>query len=86
MATAPSAFVTLVSNDGFEFIVRRESACVAGTIKRMLDPTSKSCRPDRAKHALLTWRAGNFAEAVNGRCVFESIKYGFPNDLATGTD
>ncbi|MCJ1311925.1 hypothetical protein MMC25_005598 [Agyrium rufum] len=39
MAEQLSEYVTLVSNDGFEFIVRREAACVAGTIKRMLDPT-----------------------------------------------
>ena len=42
MSASTSEFVTLVSNDGFEFIIRRQSAYVAGTIKRMLDPTS-SC-------------------------------------------
>jgi len=40
MAIDPSEYVTLVSNDGFEFVVGRESAYMAGTIKRMLDPTS----------------------------------------------
>ena len=40
MASQPSEFVTLVSSDGFEFIIRRQSAYVAGTIKKMLDPTS----------------------------------------------
>ncbi|MCJ1433450.1 hypothetical protein MMC27_002812 [Xylographa pallens] len=40
MAKMPSEYVTLVSSDGFEFVVRRESAYVAGTIKRMLDPSS----------------------------------------------
>ncbi|MCJ1291846.1 hypothetical protein MMC34_003393 [Xylographa carneopallida] len=40
MANAPTEYVTLVSSDGFEFVVRRESAYVAGTIKRMLDPAS----------------------------------------------
>lgn len=38
----PSHYVTLISNDGFEFIVRRDAACVAGTIRKMLDPQSKS--------------------------------------------
>ena len=37
----PSHYVTLISNDGFEFIVRRDAACVAGTIRKMLDPQSK---------------------------------------------
>ncbi|MCJ1422963.1 Transcription elongation factor B (SIII), polypeptide 1 (15kDa, elongin C), partial [Sticta canariensis] len=40
MSSSQSSYVTLISSDGFEFIVRRESACVAGPIKRMLDPTS----------------------------------------------
>jgi len=31
-------WVTLVSSDGFEFIIQREPAMVAGTIRRMLDP------------------------------------------------
>jgi len=35
--TAPD-WVTLVSSDGFEFIIQREPAIVAGTIRRMLDP------------------------------------------------
>ncbi|MCJ1288088.1 Transcription elongation factor B (SIII), polypeptide 1 (15kDa, elongin C) [Xylographa opegraphella] len=40
MAKTLSEYVTLVSNDGFEFVVRRDSAYVAGTVKRMLDPAS----------------------------------------------
>lgn len=34
-------FVTLVSNDGFEFKVLRSAACISGAMKRMLDPNSK---------------------------------------------
>lgn len=33
-------YVTLVSSDGFEFVVKRSCATVAGAIKRMLDPSS----------------------------------------------
>ncbi|EYE96408.1 elongin C [Aspergillus ruber CBS 135680] len=33
-------YVTLVSGDGFEFVVPRSTACVSGTIRRMLDPSS----------------------------------------------
>ncbi|KAF2152423.1 transcriptional elongation regulator Elc1/Elongin C [Myriangium duriaei CBS 260.36] len=35
-----SEYVTLVSSDGFDFIIQRSAACVSGTIKRMLDPQS----------------------------------------------
>ncbi len=35
-----SKYVTLVSGDGFEFVVLREAACVSGAIRRMLDPKS----------------------------------------------
>ena len=41
-----SKYVTLISGDGFEFVVLREAACVSGAIRRMLDPTSESaCSP-----------------------------------------
>ncbi|KAJ5714687.1 uncharacterized protein N7483_011868 [Penicillium malachiteum] len=40
MDSANSAPVSLVSSDGFEFILPYEVACVSGTIRRMLDPTS----------------------------------------------
>ena len=36
--TKTSAYVTLVSNDGYEFKVLRSAACIAGTIKKALDP------------------------------------------------
>ncbi|EPE25756.1 POZ [Glarea lozoyensis ATCC 20868] len=35
-----SKYVTLISSDGFEFVVLREAACTSGAIKRMLDPKS----------------------------------------------
>jgi hypothetical protein len=37
-----STYVTLISSDGYSFIVQRSSACISGAIKRMLDP---SCKP-----------------------------------------
>lgn len=42
-----SKYVTLVSGDGFEFVVLRETACVSGAIKRMLDPRSTPSCPGR---------------------------------------
>jgi hypothetical protein len=41
MASPTSEYVTLVSCDGFEFIIPRSAACVSGTIRRMLDPSSR---------------------------------------------
>jgi hypothetical protein len=32
-----SKYVTLVSSDGFEFVVLREAACISKAIKKMLD-------------------------------------------------
>ncbi|KAF2842143.1 putative transcriptional elongation regulator Elc1/Elongin C [Patellaria atrata CBS 101060] len=40
MATPLTEYVTLVSNDGFEFKVQRSSAILSGAIKRMLDPNN----------------------------------------------
>ncbi|KAJ5811386.1 Elongin-C [Penicillium riverlandense] len=40
MAEQPE-YVTLVSYDGFEYILPRSAACISGTIRRMLDPSSK---------------------------------------------
>ena len=54
MAASSSPYVTLISNDGFEFIIRREAACVAGTIKKMLDPQSACALPfDVHAHAVI---------------------------------
>ncbi len=40
MAEPPktSEYVTLVSNDGYEFKILRSAACIAGTIQKALDP------------------------------------------------
>lgn len=39
---APSKYVTLVSADGFEFVVLREAAMVSPIVKGMLDVKSTS--------------------------------------------
>lgn len=36
--TKTTEYVTLVSNDGYEFKLLRSAACIAGTIKKALDP------------------------------------------------
>jgi len=35
----PTEYVTLVSNDGYEFKILRSAANIAGTLKKALDPT-----------------------------------------------
>lgn len=42
-----SEYVTLISSDGYSFIVQRSSACISGAIKRMLDP---SCTLKQYQH------------------------------------
>lgn len=37
-----SEYVTLISSDGYSFVVQRSSACISGAIKRMLDPSCTS--------------------------------------------
>ena len=77
MSATPSEFVTLVSSDGHQFILRREIANGAGAIKRMLDPNSTRTR--RAVICPATRHAdrestGKFAEAQSGVCRFETIR------------
>ena len=38
-------YVTLVSNDGYEFKLLRSAACIAGTIKKALDPMCTTLSP-----------------------------------------
>ncbi|KAI0415527.1 BTB/POZ protein [Xylaria grammica] len=40
-APEPSKYVTLVSSDGFEFVLLREAVMISSAIKGMLDPKSQ---------------------------------------------
>lgn len=81
----PSEYVTLASNDGFEFVISRTAACISGTIRRMLDPKSLyplswtwvdcGLHTSSSEHALTIPNTGNFFEARTGRCVFENMKF-----------
>lgn len=57
MATAQqqplTEYVTLVSSDGYSFILRRSAACISPAIKRMLDPAS-ACYPQAPNERQLT--------------------------------
>lgn len=46
---APSKYITLVSGDGFEFVVLREAAMVSPIIKGMLDPRSSFAESKTAR-------------------------------------
>ncbi|KAI9809160.1 MAG: hypothetical protein M1825_002450 [Sarcosagium campestre] len=61
-------WVTLVSEDGWEFVIERRAACVSQLLRRMLDTRS------------------NFAEAISGRCVLETIRYRFLKTIQMGAE
>lgn len=46
---SPSKYVTLVSGEGFEFVVLREAALVSPIIKGMLDPRSQFAEAQDAR-------------------------------------
>jgi Skp1 family, tetramerisation domain len=48
-----SKYVTLISSDGFEFVVLREAACISKAIKKMLDGESSSQPRSRYKALML---------------------------------
>lgn len=77
-SSSSNEHVTLVSSDGFEFVIPRSTACVSGTIRRMLDPSSESLALQRNTRAKLranpfTLTLGKFSEAITGVCVLENI-------------
>jgi hypothetical protein len=48
-AQAPSKYITLVSGDGFEFVVLRDAALVSPIIKGMLDVRSQFAEAKEAR-------------------------------------
>ncbi|KAK8130620.1 hypothetical protein PG999_003000 [Apiospora kogelbergensis] len=40
-----SKYVTLISNDGFEFVVLRDAVLISPVIKSMIDPKSEDPAP-----------------------------------------
>ncbi|KAK7417687.1 elongin C [Neonectria magnoliae] len=81
----PSKYITLVSADGFEFVVLREAALVSPIIKGMLDVRKWSAAVEAAAAVVwtkpgghleptqLTQSTGQFAEAKDARCVFQEM-------------
>ncbi|KZF19413.1 POZ domain-containing protein [Xylona heveae TC161] len=66
-----SDYVTLVSCDGYEFVVRRSCACVAGALRRMLDPNSSF-------NEAVTGRA--VLENINGIVLEKVCEYFYYNE------
>lgn len=69
-----SKYVTLVSSDGFEFVVLREAACISGMIKTMLAGKPSPRSPHNSLCGVLIWLVGDYSEARKGRCEFKEIK------------
>lgn len=72
-----SKYVTLISSDGFEFIVLRDAACVSGAIKRMLDPTSECllCHLTPTMCDMDRWYCANLqADSKNPRLADASLQ------------
>lgn len=68
-------YVTLVSNDGYEFKLLRSAACIAGTIKRAMNPECKQiCLRIREVYIFILYIAG-FQETARNRMEFPTIKY-----------
>lgn len=78
-SSSSNEHVTLVSSDGFEFVIPHSTACVSGTIRRMLDPSSKSLLAlekntnTKLRANLFALALGKFSEAITGVCVLENI-------------
>ena len=77
MSNEEPEYVTFVSSDGFEFVVKRSAACVSDTVKRMLNSRSTS-PPLQEREGLILLTVliiVGFAESITNRCVFGEIKY-----------
>lgn len=70
-AGSQSPYVTLVSSDGFEFHVRRSAACISGTIRRMLDPSSNFSEASSGVCHL---------EEINGVVLEKVVEYFYYNE------
>ncbi|TVY49700.1 Elongin-C [Lachnellula occidentalis] len=80
---APSKYVTLISSDGFEFVVLREAACISGAIKRMLDPnsgflesTTGRCQLAEIKYVLLHHTPKIFKYAHRRQYIYKMAEQG----------
>jgi transcription elongation factor B subunit 1 len=82
-----SQYVTLVSNDGYEFKILRSAACIAGTIKKALDPmcTFLFCALRLHMNCQLIAPIAGFRENTQNRVDLPTIKYERPSLSARHT-
>ncbi|KAB8238071.1 BTB/POZ protein [Aspergillus alliaceus] len=48
-SAGPSEYVSLVSGDGFEFVIPRSTARISGTLRRMLETSSRFAEAQSAR-------------------------------------
>ena len=73
-------YVTLISDDGFEYIIPRAAAATSGTLRRMLNPKGRCsvCLMIVENVGLPVANfscAAGFVESRESRCTLESMKY-----------
>ncbi|RMY96973.1 hypothetical protein D0862_08300 [Hortaea werneckii] len=70
-ASSETDYVTLISNDGFSFVVQRSAATISPMVRKMLDPQSMCFFLSLL--SLLTYLC-MFMEAKNNTVRFDNIK------------
>lgn len=71
----PPEYITLVSSDGFEFIIRKKAAMVSGTLKNMLSSTFRETEERKIK-----------LQEMDGRLLGKVVEYLYYNLKYRGVD
>ncbi|CAM9024231.1 unnamed protein product [Wickerhamomyces anomalus] len=71
----PTEYITLVSSDGFEFIIRKKAAMVSGTLKNMLSSTFRETEERKIK-----------LQEMDGRLLGKVVEYLYYNLKYRGDD
>lgn len=71
----PTEYITLVSSDGFEFIIRKKAAMVSGTLKNMLSSTFRETEERKIK-----------LQEMDGRLLGKVVEYLYYNLKYRGGD
>ncbi|CAM9024084.1 unnamed protein product [Wickerhamomyces anomalus] len=71
----PPEYITLVSSDGFEFIIRKKAAMASGTLKNMLSSTFRETEERKIK-----------LQEMDGRLLGKVVEYLYYNLKYRGDD